>query len=1566
MGSLATTSGSSAGGSSVVITGTSFLGATAVSFGGSSASFTVDSDTQITATAPAHSAGVVDVRVTNSGGTSSTTAADQFTYASAGITLSPASPLTAATVGAAYSNTVSASGGTGPYTFAVTAGALPAGVSLASGGGFSGTPTAAGNFNFTITATDTVGGASGSQAYALTVSAPTITVSPGFPPNMTVGQAYSQTFTASGGTSAYAFSVSSGALPAGMTLSGAGVLSGTPTEGGLFNFTITATDSSTGTGAPFTGSHAYSLLSQRASVTTTPSSLPDGAVGAAYSRTISGSGGTAPYTFMITGGALPAGLSLNGSTGAITGTPTAAGAFTVFISAIDSSTGAGPYSGGQSYSFNISAPTITVSPNSVSLTQGMAPGVTFAGSGGTSGYTFAVTSGALPNGLTLNSSTGALTGAPTSGGSYSFTVTATDSTTGTGPFTGSRAYSGTVVVSTPPTAVNTTVIIPYGATTLSIDLSSVVTGVASNIQVMSQPVHGSAAATGMTVNFNEATAFSGSDSFTYKAAGPGGVSANTATVTITRGNPPAPTTAGTSATVDYGSPGKAIDLSSSITGVATGVTVTSAPSHGSTSVSGEVVTYVPASGYQGPDSFQYTANGPGGSSAPATVTLTVTAPAAPIAGAKSVSTPYQTQAAIDLTASITGAANTVTVTTPAAHGTTSVSGKVVTYTPASGYYGNDSFAYTASGAGGTSAPATVSITVGTPPAPTASAKSATVPYASSGTAIDLSGSITGVATGVTVATNPTHGNVSVSGTSVTYTPLAGYYGADSFTYRATGPGGGSSPATVSITVSNPAAPTAAAANLTAPYNGSGTALDLSGSITGVATSVTVSTAPTHGTATASGKVVTYKPTTGYFGPDSFAYTATGPGGTSSPATVTVTVSNPPAPFAKARSVSVPYNSAGVAIDMTSSVTGVASSVAVVAAPTKGSVTASGMSFTYTPTPGAFGADSFTYTASGIGGTSNTETVSVTIAPPPAPTVSGTNATVQKNGGNQTIDLSGDVSGVFTRLTVTTAPSHGSLRISGTTATYKPATDYTGPDSFMFTATGPGGTSAPATVNIAVRGADHSTAVPTAQAFTATTVALTPVTVDLASGSTGGPITAANVTSVSPSGAGTTAIVQAGAAFNMTFTPGPNFVGTAVINFTLTSAGGTSAPSTVTVTVTRPDPSANAEVKGLVAAQDQAARTFARAQISNFDRRMEDLHAPGGGGSSFGMGLNFGDYGSNQYIDPNQNPLERMRLEETSDPFHQADQFRDAKLFADNANSGAAHGQGRLAAGGAGSGTMAAPGGAAIWAAGTIDLGQRSAQLGQDKVKFQSSGLTVGADMPVGEHWIMGAGVGWGHSDDQVGSGGTKSTATNWVGAIYASWEPAPNLFLDGVVGAGSLKFDTRRLTPALDFVTGSRNGSETFGSLTLAYEWRRDGFHLSPYGRLDAANASLHGYAETGNTTWALTYGSQKANLLSGDLGLRGDWIVHQGYGDMLPHFRIEARHEFEGSNAVNLQYSAALSGPTYTVTPVPASRDTVDLGIGSAWSFKNGFLFSLDYQRTFADSRGDNARVTLRLKTSF
>ncbi|MGI4866854.1 MAG: putative Ig domain-containing protein [Janthinobacterium lividum] len=398
---------------------------------------------------------------TNSAGTSYG-ASVTFTTAAPTITLSPASPLPGGTVAAAYSQTLTASGGTAPYTFAITAGALPAGLSLSSAGVLSGTPTAGGSFSFTVRATDasaSPGPFSGTQNYSLTIGAPTISVAPATLPNGAVAAAYSQTLTGSGGTAPYSFAITAGALPAGLSLSSAGVLSGTPTAGGTFTFTIRATDSSTGTGAPYAGSRAYTLIIVAPAITVAPATLPDGAAGTAYSQTLTGSGGTAPYSFAITAGAPPAGLSL-APNGTLSGTPTTSGTFNFTIAATDASTGNGPYSGSRAYSLTIAPPAaLAITP--VTLPNGtvaVAYSQAITASGGTAPYTYAITAGALPAGLSLTAG-GVLAGTPTAGGSFTFTITATDAATGTAS-TGVRSYTLTIAA---PTITVAPTALPNGA-----------------------------------------------------------------------------------------------------------------------------------------------------------------------------------------------------------------------------------------------------------------------------------------------------------------------------------------------------------------------------------------------------------------------------------------------------------------------------------------------------------------------------------------------------------------------------------------------------------------------------------------------------------------------------------------------------------------------------------------------------------------------------------------------------------------------------------------------------------------------------------------------------------------------------------------------------------------------------------------------------------------------------------------------------------------------------------------------------------------------------------------------
>jgi len=1123
--------------------------------------------------------------------------------------------------------------------------------------------------------------------------------------------------------------------------------------------------------------------------------------------------------------------------------------------------------------------------------------------------------------------------------------------------------------------------VAYDSPGAAIDLSSSISGLYASVAVATGPAHGSTSVSGSVVTYTPTPGYYGADSFTYTATSPSGTSVP-ATVSLTVATPSAPTAANRSGvSVSYDSPGAAIDLSSAISGVYASIAVATAPAHGSITVSGSVVTYTPTPAYYGADSFTYTATGPGGTSSPATLSLTVATPAAPTAANRSgVSVAYDSPgAAIDLSASISGVYASVAVATGPAHGMVSVSGSVITYTPAPGYYGADSFTYTATGPGGTSSAATVSLTVATPSAPTAASLSGvSVAYGSPGQAIDLSAAISGVYSSVAVATAPAHGTFSVSGSVLTYTPAPGYYGADSFTYTATGPGGTSSPATVSLTVATPSAPTAASrSGVAVAYGSPGQAIDLSSSISGVYSSVAVATAPAHGTVGVSGSVVTYTPTPGYYGADGFTYTATGPGGTSSPATVSLTVATPPPPAVTppAPIIAPPASGGGTAsisVDLGALTQGVTEGYRVTVNARFGSVaiTSSGATTTaqsvgvtatgpqaaqtfalvYTPAANFIGADAVTVVAFGPGGDSAPATFTFQVAGK-APDLSGSVA----SSGTLTVSPTATlVGGPFQALRITRRPAFGTATVQGLNIVFTPGVANGGTTSLDYVIDLPFGSSAAGRLDLTVG------QVPASQALVADTVQGHPVTVRI-SNTAGGPFTGAAVASISPTTAGSAAIAGTGGTYDLTFTPQGTFSGQAVVSFTLTNASGTST-GTLTVTVAaRPDPSLDPDVRGVASGQVTAARRFSDTQVDNFQRRLKSLRN-GSNGSRNGLSLNVGGVGGQDDRDPRAALRRQLGQDQRLDP-GALDDDRDRDMLGRGFGSDrvppakpAASQTGQLNAAPAGQGTIEGGRSVGVWTSGSVDWGRQDAKGLRDS-RFATQGVTAGLDVRLNDTLIVGGGLGYGEDKTRIGDNGSTSRGKAATGALYASWRPAEGWFVEGVVGLSRLDFDSRRwvvglLGQANGYADGERSGDVRFASASVGRTLRRQGLAADLYVRMEGRDIALDGFTETSGGLSALSWDALDQSGLSVNLGASWRWTLEsRRFGALRPTARLEWSHELEDIETQGVRYVDWAASPAYLVPLDGWSRNALNLDLGAEWSLSDRLMLSLGYRGMLGDA---------------
>ncbi|MCK0208669.1 putative Ig domain-containing protein [Starkeya koreensis] len=622
-------------------------------------------------------------------------------------------------------------------------------------------------------------------------------------------------------------------------------------------------------------------------------------------------------------------------------------------------------------------------------------------------------------------------------------------------------------------------------------------------------------------------------------------------------------------------------------------------------------------------------------------------------------------------------------------------------------------------------------------------------------------------------------------------------------------------------------------------------------------------------------------------------------------------------------------------EITLAITGEATSVAVASTPAHGTAAVSGLTILYTPATGYAGPDSFTYTATNPGGTSSPATVSVTVV---APDISVTPSSLPLSTGGESygpvpFSATGGKAPYGFALTSGSLPAGVVLSPEGVLSGTPSAS---GGFTFTVTATDSSGFTGEVQLTLTV-----TAPVPTAPNREMQLLAGTSARVALTEGATGGPFTGAAIATPPPAEFGTASIVSQNGNYTLVFTAAANAAGAAVVTYTLSNSWGVSAPASISVVVkARPDPSRDPEVIGLLNAQAQGAQQMATAQIRNFGDRLERLHsAASRRGSAMNVRLGMSSSSATDveeesirsYFAGDRPPAGRS----ATDPF---DALAYAGETAPSAGSGGLSLQNRVEPADEDEGAPA------FWLGGFVNFGTN------DKNELDISqtliGLSAGVDVQVQPGLIAGIGFGFGRYAAEIGANGTETEGMAFSSALYASYNPVGNIFIDGLLGYAYLDFDSDRyVTDTGDMAAGSRNGNQLFGSITAAYELRHETLLVSPYGRVEMTWSKLEGFTETDAGVYNLVYGEQTFSTLAGVLGLRAEYAMPTQWGLLTARGRVEYAHNFTQSDAAELGYADLANGLPYAVVIDPLASDYLTLGLGLDLRAADGTQFGLAYQ---------------------
>lgn len=542
-------------------------------------------------------------------------------------------------------------------------------------------------------------------------------------------------------------------------------------------------------------------------------------------------------------------------------------------------------------------------------------------------------------------------------------------------------------------------------------------------------------------------------------------------------------------------------------------------------------------------------------------------------------------------------------------------------------------------------------------------------------------------------------------------------------------------------------------------------------------------------------------------------------------------------------------------------------------------------------------------------------------------------------------------GAIDTIAIVSAPEHGSATVDGMSVEYQPTGTFFGDDSFTYTVSGPGGTSAPATVAVHVTALPVPVGVPQA----VTTLAGVAVTIHAAEGASGAPITEVAIVEAPATGT----LVISGT--DLVYTPAIDASGTVGVVYTLSNDYGVSAPVASTVTV-EPVPivaSLHATTPmgiavGVGLTDGASGGPFTGAEVLSLSPADAGTAAiaPAGDGFRLDFAPAAGFLGvasvaftvSNAHATSAPGTVEitvTARPDPTLDPEVGGLVAAQVAIVRNFADAQILNVQDRLE-------TLHEPGPRpwGFWIGGSVRHGDRDADAGSASLDFETSGISAGADYRFGDRFAIGGGVGYGRDRTLVGGNGGRADARARSGMGYASFRPSLPWFLDMVGGYQRITFRLRRFVSDTGAVLEApRDGTQAFSSWSSGYEHKGDAWTFSSYARMDLAQARLDAYSEAGDPLHALSFGEQAIQTRTSTVGVRARFKRAIRWGTLEPRVRIEFQRDFHDASGAAIAYSDLQSGPVYVLPGDALDRNRMTIEVGTVFKSSRGYVMRLEYR---------------------